>query len=336
MMNTDFSNTLSLADHIERIKETQKNLRDNFLQLADQIREACEQLEGDTQYALSQELGMSQSNVAKWLRVGKNEIFRRYPQSLPPSLSTLYELTVLNKSYLDYYGPKDGEKRFVKLFEKGEITENSSRSDVGVMTKEIRALQKLRSNTDHQTKIEATFTDKPLPASPTKSITDLLQSRVRYHTFVVIPTEKMMGRWRKLELASYIHDEFPLADLRKTTHKSTVHCLLQIQLKDIETGLRCLNAWGFTHRDTLVPHQPSKAYVSMNDEIVYLRGQRGRQDKKHESWLAKNIPSKQKSKVELKSSKLSDVLNYASQIGVEPFLLVGAETKDKNWVMCNE
>tara|TARA_Y100001934_G_C12332479_1_gene765851 strand:+ start:653 stop:1669 length:1017 start_codon:yes stop_codon:yes gene_type:complete len=334
-------NSLTFSQHVRRIKQTQKDLRGNFLQLADQIRDACEQLDGDTQTTLSKELGMSQSNIAKWMAIGQNEVLHRFPQTLPTSFSTLYELTVLEGRYRSFYGQKTAEKKFVTLFEKKIVNPETSRKEVSDLVKEVRNLEREKSAKNIQDTLEQYLPDKELPKTAVKSVTDLLQTKLRYHTFVIIPTDEMMTRWRKLELSKYIYDEFPLADLRKTAHKLTLQCILQIQMKDIAVGLRCLDAFGFSHKDTLIPHQPQKTYVSMNNEVIFLRGVRGTekrlvQDRKHDDWLAQNLPSRQETSLQLKSSKLKDVLDYAIQIGEPPFLLVGAETDNKQWVLCNE
>ena len=59
--------------------------------------------------------------------------------------------------------------------------------------------------------------------------------------------------------------------------------------------------------------------VRVNNEYVVIRGERGR---------PKEINSV------IKSNNSVDLINYAENIGAEPFLFVGEIIKVKNWVYC--
>jgi len=90
-------------------------------------------------------------------------------------------------------------------------------------------------------------------------------------------------------------------------------------VQDIEVGLRCLRSWGFDYSDILMPNQPKKGLVSMPLEYALLKGTKGN---------AQTVSSF------IKSNNTFDLINYAEEIGVKPFLLVGEVTAIKEWVYC--
>ena len=83
-------------------------------------------------------------------------------------------------------------------------------------------------------------------------------------------------------------------------------------------GLACFKKVPY-YSNILIPNQKKNALVSINNEYVVIRGERG-QPKEINSII--------------KSNYSVDLINYAENIGAEPFLFVGEIIKVKNWVYC--
>jgi hypothetical protein len=92
-----------------------------------------------------------------------------------------------------------------------------------------------------------------------------------------------------------------------------------VKARDIDVAMKCLDNWGYIYSNILIPNQRKNALVSIHNEYVVIRGERGR---------PKDINSV------IKSNNSDDLINYAEKIGIEPFLFVGEIIKAKNWVYC--
>jgi hypothetical protein len=85
----------------------------------------------------------------------------------------------------------------------------------------------------------------------------------------------------------------------------------------LDSALKCLYAFGFFYRDTLIPEQNKSGFNSLENSTVFVRGDRG---------ISRKID------VSIKTDSLDDILKCAEQICSSPFLLLGHNISKKDWI----
>jgi len=317
-MNLVVSNTMSLEEHVERIKQARDKVQIGIFDMAESITDAVKQLEG-RQIELAQRLGMSKGTLSKWVSIGSNRVIMNMKQEAPSSFNSLYQLSSLDNQYGKYYGEKEGEKKFVELFKNKQITALSERNDIAKIIKNHKEIVKqdvdLEIERSRQNKLDRT---KAIIKSEIR-LNVLVKSNLIYNTIIVIPTDEQLLKWNHFEGPESINTDYPIGSLKNLDRNIFQHCLIKIKVQDIEVGLRCLRSWGFDYSDILMPNQPKKGLVSMPLEYALLKGTKGN---------AQTVSSF------IKSNNTFDLINYAEEIGVKPFLLVGEVTAIKEWVYC--
>ena len=317
-MNLVVSNTMSIEEHVQRINQARDKVQIGIFEMAESITDAVKQLEG-RQIELAQQLGMSKGTLSKWVSIGSNRIIMNMRLEAPSSFNSLYQLSSLDNQYGKYYGEKEGEKKFVELFENKKITALSDRNDIAKIIKNHRKIVKqdidLEIEQSRQSKLNRT---KAIIKSEIK-LNVLVKSNLIYNTIIVIPTYDQLLKWKHFQKEEFINTDYPIGSLENLDKSIFQQCLIKIKLQDIELGLRCLRSWGFDYGDILMPNQPKKGLASMPLEYVLLKGQKG---------------NSQKVDAFVKSDDTFDLINYAEKTGVKPFLLVGEVTASKGWVYC--
>ena len=317
-MNLVVSNTMSIEEHVQRINQARDKVQIGIFEMAESITDAVKQLEG-RQIELAQQLGMSKGTLSKWVSIGSNRIIMNMRLEAPSSFNSLYQLSSLDNQYGKYYGEKEGEKKFVELFENKKITALSDRNDVAKIIKNHKNIVKqgidLEIEQSRQSKLNRT---KAIIKSEIK-LNVLVKSNLIYNTIIVIPTYDQLLKWKHFQKEEFINTDYPIGSLENLDKSIFQQCLIKIKLQDIELGLRCLRSWGFDYGDILMPNQPKKGLASMPLEYVLLKGQKG---------------NSQKVDAFVKSDDTFDLINYAEKTGVKPFLLVGEVTASKGWVYC--
>ena len=317
-MNLVVSNTMSIEEHVQRINQARDKVQIGIFEMAESITDAVKQLEG-RQIELAQRLGMSKGTLSKWVSIGSNRVIMNMKQEAPSSFNSLYQLSSLDNQYGKYYGEKEGEKKFVELFENKKITALSDRNDVAKIIKNHKNIVKqgidLEIEQSRQSNLDRT---KAIIKSEIK-LNVLVKSNLIYNTIIVIPTYDQLLKWKHFQKEEFINTDYPIGSLENLDKSIFQQCLIKIKLQDIELGLRCLRSWGFDYGDILMPNQPKKGLASMPLEYVLLKGQKG---------------NSQKVDAFVKSDDTFDLINYAEKTGVKPFLLVGEVTASKGWVYC--
>ena len=241
---------------------------------------------------------------------------------LPPTFSTLHDLVRLEKKYVGHYGDKRGNTKFSDVFAKNKIVKNSEQSDVRQLLEEVDRRIKAKKTKQNQTAILGLGGQKlavPITGKNTQTINQLLQSKSTFRTFVIVPSTEQIRHWGTMNFDTDIQDDYPLLDLRHTSHTDAIQCLIQIPIKDVPTGLMMLSGWGFQYRDMLLPTQKKVGYEIRKNELVVIRGERGKG---------------QLENLHIKEDSLDSVLNYAESIGKSPYLLLGGDTDRADWMIC--
>jgi transcriptional regulator with XRE-family HTH domain len=315
-MNSLVSNMMSIDDHVDKINEAKNKVQNGIFEMAEAITEAVNQLDG-RQAELSEKLGMSKGTISKWVSIGSNRLLVKMKDKAPLSFNSLYQLSSLDNQYNKIYGQKVAEKKFLELFENEKITPLSQRNDID---KIIRSQKKIITNKTRDNK-ESIVTHLEGQAKTTVNsemkLQVLIKSNLFFNTIIVVPSSNQLEKWKYTR--SDINEDYPLRNLENPDKNILQQCIIKVKARDIDVAMSCLNNWGYNYSNILIPNQKKNALVSIHNEYVVIRGERGR---------PKDINSV------IKSNNSDDLINYAENIGIEPFLFVGEIIKAKNWVYC--
>ena len=315
-MNSHVSNMMSIDDHVDKINEAKNKVQNGIFEMAEAINEAVNQLDG-RQAELSEKLGMSKGTISKWVSIGSNRRLVKMKDKAPLSFNSLYQLSSLDNQYNKIYGQKVAEKKFLELFENEKITPLSQRNDID---KIIRSQKQTITNKIRDNK-ESIVTHPEGQAKTTVNsemkLQVLIKSNLFFNTIIVVPSFNQLETWKYTR--SDINEDYPLRNLENPNKNILQQCIIKVKARDIDVAMLCLNNWGYNYSNILIPNQKKNALVSIHNEYVVIRGERGR---------PKEINSV------IKSNNSVDLINYAENIGAEPFLFVGEIVKAKNWVYC--
>ena len=315
-MNSQVSNMMSIDDHVDKINEAKNKVQNGIFEMAEAITEAVNQLDG-RQAELSEKLGMSKGTVSKWVSIGSNRLLVKMKDKAPLSFNSLYQLSSLDNQYNKIYVQKVAEKKFLELFENEKITPLSQRNDID---KIIRSQKQIITNKTRDNK-KSIVTDPEgqakTPVNSEMKLQVLIKSNLFFNTIIVVPSFNQLEKWKYTR--SDINEDYPLRNLENPDKNILQQCIIKVKARDIDVAMSCLNNWGYNYSNILIPNQKKNALVSIHNEYVVIRGERGR---------PKDINSV------IKSNNSVDLINYAENIGAEPFLFVGEIVKVKNWVYC--
>ena len=315
-MNSQVSNMMSIDDHVDKINEAKNKVQNGIFEMAEAITEAVNQLDG-RQAELSEKLGMSKGTISKWVSIGSNRLLVKMKDKAPLSFNSLYQLSSLDNEYNKIYGQKVAEKKFLELFENEKITPLSQRNDID---KIIRSQKQTITNKKRDNKESIVTHPEGQAKTPVNSemkLQVLIKSNLFFNTIIVVPSFNQLEKWKYTR--SDINEDYPLRNLENPDKNILQQCIIKVKARDIDVAMSCLDNWGYIYSNILIPNQRKNALVSIHNEYVVIRGERGR---------PKDINSV------IKSNNSDDLINYAEKIGVEPFLFVGEIIKAKNWVYC--
>jgi transcriptional regulator with XRE-family HTH domain len=307
---------MSIDDHVDKINEAKNKVQNGIFEMAEAITEAVNQLDG-RQAELSEKLGMSKGTISKWVSIGSNRRLVKMKNKAPLSFNSLYQLSSLDNQYNKIYGQKVAEKKFLELFENEKITPLSQRNDID---KIIRYQKKITTNKTRDNK-ESIVTQPEGQAKTTVNsemkLHVLIKSNLFFNTIIVVPSSDQLEKWKYIR--SDINEDYPLKNLENPDKNILQQCIIKVKARDIDVAMSCLNNWGYNYSNILIPNQKKNALVSIHNEYVVIRGERGQPKEIHSV---------------IKSNNSVDLINYAENIGKEPFLFVGEVIKVKNWVYC--
>ena len=315
-MNSEVSNMMSIDDHVDKINEAKNKVQNGIFEMAEAITEAVNQLDG-RQAELSEKLGMSKGTISKWVSIGSNTRLVKMKDKAPLSFNSLYQLSSLDNQYNKIYGQKVAEKKFLELFENEKITPLSQRNDID---KIIRSQKQTITNKTRDNKESIVTQPEGQVKTPVNSemkLQVLIKSNLFFNTIIVVPSFNQLEKWKYTK--SDINEDYPLRNLENPDKNILQQCIIKVKARDIDVAMSCLDNWGYIYSNILIPNQKKNALVSIHNEYVVIRGERGR---------PKDINSV------IKSNNSDDLINYAENIGIEPFLFVGEIIKAKNWVYC--
>ena len=310
-------NHLSLDEHVARLETARNKMREGFNEFLNALADAYDQLPENTfQNELGIRLGMKKSVLSKWISIVKSDYLMTNRTQLPSVMSSLYTFTLIEKQYEEWYGKKS-QLMLGQLFDDGHINGTSERSDLETILSDINETIREDDQLRRQNAILSLSDARLAPNPRCKSLEKHIADNVRFRCFVITPSDKQISRWsNEGYFPNDIAEEFPLHDLRAPSMRQPVSCLIKIKMRDIETGIKLLNAWGFAYRDIGVP-PVEKSCTIIDDSYVLLRGERGKR---------KRIATKS-----FASLEIDDILGFAERISGDPNLLVFQTSDREGW-----
>ena len=315
-MNSQVSNMMSIDDHVDKINEAKNKVQNGIFEMAEAITEAVNQLDG-RQAELSEKLGMSKGTISKWVSIGSNTRLVKMKDKAPLSFNSLYQLSSLDNQYNKIYGQKVAEKKFLELFENEKITPLSQRNDIDKIIRSQKQTIKNKKRDNKESIVTHPEGQAKTPVNSEMKLQVLIKSNLFFNTIIVVPSFNQLEQWKYTR--SEINEDYPLRNLENPDKNILQQCIIKVKARDIDVAMSCLDNWGYNYSNILIPNQKKNALVSIHNEYVVIRGERGR---------PKDINSV------IKSNNSVDLINYAENIGAEPFLFVGEIIKAKNWVYC--
>ena len=313
------ANHLTIDQHVDRIRLAFDRARSAVFELVDAIKVAHDQLGGEVfQKELAERLGMSASTLSRWLQIGSSQFLIAQQARLPSTFSSLYDLTRLEKVYVEQYGPTEAERRLIKLLEEGKVSPTSEQSEIQALLKSIDDRLKKKAKKAREQKINSLTGRDEVGTSDKVTQTALLEQRAIFRTFVAVPPRELLSKWGDdgiLEID--IAEQFPVANLRAPSMSETVTCFIAVPANQVGAGLKILGAFGFSYRDMFVPNIAGSGLSLIKSETIILRGERGG---------GKTAPS-----VEMASAELDDLLSFAEVAGAGPHLLLFDTTERTVW-----
>ena len=311
-------NIMSLEDHVKKINLAKSRVKNSIFEMAEAITNAVFQLE-DRQKDLAEQLGMSRGTLSKWIAIGSNQSLMNMKQSVPESFDSLYQLSSLEKQYNKFYGNREGHKKFLDLFKNNFITPFSQRGDINNILKlhkdKIKQTTKITKYLDSK---DQQFSKSIKNQSEIK-LAVLLKSKLFFNTIVVVPLEEQLNQWRQDEIQGDINSDYAIRNLENKDKNIFQICLIKVKGKDIDIAIKALGSWGYDYNKILVPKQNKNSLVDISSEFIVVVGSKGT-DKK-ENFI-------------MRSSATIDLIEFAKQIGEQPYLFVGEKLNIKNWVYC--
>lgn len=311
-------NIMSLEDHVKKINLAKSRVKNSIFEMAEAITNAVFQLE-DRQKDLAEQLGMSRGTLSKWIAIGSNQSLMNMKQSVPESFDSLYQLSSLEKQYNKFYGNREGHKKFLDLFKNNFITPLSQRGDINNILKlhkdKIKQTTKITKYLDSK---DQQFSKSIKNQSEIK-LAVLLKSKLFFNTIVVVPLEEQLNQWRQDEIQGDINSNYAIRNLENKDKNIFQICLIKVKGKDIDIAIKALGSWGYDYNKILVPKQNKNSLVDISSEFIVVVGSKGT-DKK-ENFI-------------MRSSATIDLIEFAKQIGEQPYLFVGEKLNIKNWVYC--
>ena len=315
-MNSQVSNMMSIDDHVDKINEAKNKVQNGIFEMAEAITEAVNQLDG-RQAELSEKLGMSKGTISKWVSIGSNRLLVKMKDKAPLSFNSLYQLSSLDNQYNKIYGQKVAEKKLLELFENEKITPLSQRNDIDKIIRSQKQTITNKTRDNKESIVNYPEGQEKTSVNSEMKLQVLIKSNLFFNTIIVVPSSNQLEKWKYIR--NDINEDYPLRNLENPDKNILQQCIIKVKARDIDVAMSCLNNWGYNYSNILIPNQKKNALVSIHNEYVVIRGERGR---------PKEINSV------IKSNNSVDLINYAENIGAEPFLFVGEIIKVKNWVYC--
>lgn len=312
---------LSLEEHVQVITEKQRRIKEAIWDYIQSIRIAFEQLGSDVfDSELAKELGMTSSTLNRWKSISLSEVVVENQDLLPPVFSSLYQVTLLEKQYKDFYGPNRGVKKIQSLINRRSIHPNTDTKDITFFVDQVKRerldkkrLEKEQFLLDQRGSVGYEVGDRY------SSIHEMVDQGVKVRTIVLIPPQDLLTKWSDMGLStSDIDEEFPVSELRGRSEVKPISYFVVVPNSRVDVGLKILRSGGFSFRQIFYPTHEGYGFSGDRSQPVVIYGQRGM------GGSLKNVSST--------DTSIEGVCQIAEQIGEGPFLVLFGENEKDGWL----
>ena len=312
---------LTLQEHVKVITEKQLRVKEAVWDYIQSIRVAFDQLGSDVfDSELAKELGMTSSTLNRWKSISLSEVVVENRDQLPPVFSSLYQVTLLEKQYKDFYGPSRGVKKIQSLINRRSINPNTETKDITFFVDQVKRerldqkrLEKEQYLLDQQGSVGYEVGEKY------SSIQEMVEQGVKVRTIVVSPPQDLLTKWSDMGFSSSdIDEEFPVSELRGRSEVQSINYFVVVPNSRVDVGLKILRSGGFSFRQIFYPNHEGYGFSGERSQPVVVYGQRGM------GGSVRNVSST--------DTSLEGVCQIAEQIGEGPFLVLFGENEREGWL----
>lgn len=315
------SNELSLDEHVENIISKQNQIRVSVWEYIESINFAFNQLGQDVfDGELSKKLGMTASTLNRWKSIGSSKTIHENKHSLPPVFSSLYQITLLEKQYKDFYGETQGLKKVQNLINRRSIHTNTETKDITHYVDEIKRvkLDKKRSEKE-QFLIEKSGKVGYEVEDNYSSLNEMVEKGVKVKTIVCCPPSDLLTKWSDPSLThSDLNNEFPISEIRGRSELQPINIFIVVTNNRIDVGLKILKSSGFSFRQVFYPKHTNSGFFGKKSDLIVVYGQRGA------GGSGELIKSE--------SLTLNGVIEISEKIGHKPYLLLFDKHDGTDWL----
>ena len=302
-------NTLSFQEHVDVIRSHQARIKEAVFDFVQSIRNAFDQLGPDVfEQDLAKELKLSASTLNRWKSIGSSRLIESNIDSVPPVFSSLYEIALLEKLYIEEKGEETGRAEVQKLINRGSISPTTETKDIRFFVDKLKRerLEKKRLLKEQLLLDHAGAAGYDHPNNYT-SLADAVAVGAKFRTIVASPTRDLLTKWADPGyLKSDLQLEFPISELRGKSEIDTITCLLKVPNSRIDVAIKILQAGGFSYRFTFFDRKMRES----TEVVVY--GQRGA------SSTASDIET-------------LDLVELGMHLGTGPYLMLFDSCSGKDW-----
>jgi hypothetical protein len=309
-------NVLSLAEHVEIIQSHQFRMKEAIFDFVGSVRLAFDQLGPEVfDRDLARELRMSASTLNRWKSIGSSVVVIENKANLPPVFSSLYEVTLLEKLYVEEKGEAAGRAELQKLISRGSIAPTTETKDIKFY---VDRLKRERLEKKRNLKEKLLFEHEGAVGYAShqnyRTLTEAVVDGAKFRTIVAEVPKDLLTKWADPGfLKSDIQRDFPLSELRGRSENQSITCLLKVPNHRIDVAIKILQASGFSYRRTFF--NSNEPHDGRSSVVVF--GERG---------AASSTTS-------VGGTELVDL---ARRLGASPYLILFDACFDHEWVSIKE
>lgn len=306
--------TLSFQEHVDIIRMHQGRIKEAVFEFIQSIRNAFEQLGADVfEQDLARELKLSASTLNRWKSIGSSPLIETNINYVPPVFSSLYEITLLEKLYIEEKGEAAGRAEVQKLINRGSISPTTETKDIRFFVDKVKRerLEKKR-HLKEQLLFEHQGAAGYEHPDSYPSLADAVAVGAKFRTIVAVPPHELLTKWADPAfLKSDLQQEFPISEVRGRSELSAITCLLKVPNSRIDVAIKVLQASGFSYRRTFFDRK------TIGSKEVVVFGQRG---------MASGI-----SEIDT-----IDLVELGMHFGTAPYLMLFESCNRKEWIAIKE
>lgn len=310
----------SVSEHVAKIENALNLTREALFNVIAAIKEARDDLGEETfDKELAHQLSISQAVLSKYLKIADDPLLLKRQESLPPTVTTLYELAQTHAELVKTHGSKQGEAEFKELLD--SVSKKTEAAEIADYLKKLRkeaAAAAKKQREDKLLAVSRAGATEGKAAHELTTLSALANAKAVFKTIFINPPADALKLAADIGVfVEELAERYPIADLRAPSQGETVQGFVYCSASHIQAGLKLLTAAGFQFRDVFSPSSGAKGFELLRSEKLLLRGERGAPT--HPTLTAQ---------VEANDA---GALSIAQELGGEPRLYVFASQALDGW-----